>query len=88
MVDNGFNYIIAQTSQGIDFNALGYNGGAVSDDGAWIVIDKGDGTTAADISYENDGPLPSWITAITGGGNDATHAQAKQLVRTSEFTGE
>lgn len=85
--DNNFNYIIIQTSQGIDLEVLGYDGGRLSSDGAYIVVDKDDGTTTADIGYAHSGPIPTWITDITGGGSDATHEQARALVRAPEFRG-
>ena len=86
MVDNEFNYIAIETAQGIDLDALGFNGGALSDDGLYIVVDKGDSTTASAISYTPLSANPAY--AVGDNFPNMTHSDAKAFVRTSGFTGE
>jgi len=83
---NDFNYIAIETAQGIDLEALGFIGGAISADGAYIVVDKCDSTTAQDIGYTPQNANPAY--AVGENFPDMLHEEAKAFVRTAGFRGE
>ena len=85
-MSNNFNYIAIETAQVIDLNALGYDGGRLSEDGLYIVIDKNDGTTASDIGYTPLNANPSYAVGVNF--PDMNHEEAFEFVRSAGFLGQ
>lgn len=88
MSDNGYNYIICICADNYDYAANGY-GVQNSEDqsGTYCIIDKQDTTTAAQAGYTPGAAYPAWITTVCPNAPDATHTEAKSLIRTEGASG-